>query len=97
MRRFVFNRKEDKGGVSGVGIVAEGVQFKSGKVAVSWMTRHTSVALYDDMETVEAIHGHGGSTEIQWLDGPEGEKLIGMTEVKVTTKVKDGDGDGNCG
>lgn len=68
MRRFVFNRVEDKGGVSGTGIVAEGVQFKSGKVVVSWLTKHTSVAVYDSIETVMAIHGHGGATKIKWLD-----------------------------
>lgn len=71
MKRFVFNRKEDKGGVSGTGIVAEGVVFANGKVAISWRTKHTSIAIYDDMKTVKAIHGHGGSTTIEFI--PEGK------------------------
>ena len=71
MRRFVFNRTEDKGGVSGTGIVAEGAQFGNGKVAIAWLTKHTSVAIYDNMKTVKAIHGHGGATKIEWIDPPE--------------------------
>lgn len=68
IRRFVLNRKEDKGGVSGTGIVAEGVVFTNGKCIISWRTKFTSVAIYDDLATLEAIHGHGGSTKIEWVD-----------------------------
>jgi hypothetical protein len=95
MRRFVFNRKEDIGGVSGTGIVAEGAQFANGKVAIAWLTKHTSVAIYDNMETVEAIHGHRGSTDIVWLDAPDGKPLVGMQEVKVVA-TPDFNSDGNC-
>lgn len=70
MRRFVLNRKQDATGVSGTGIVAEGVEFSRGKVALSWLTQYTSIVIYDSMEHVEAIHGHGGMTEIVYSDGP---------------------------
>jgi hypothetical protein len=68
MKRFVLNRKEDKGGVSGTGIVAEGIVFSNGKCVISWRTKYTSVAIYDDLKTLEAIHGHGGATQIKWVD-----------------------------
>jgi hypothetical protein len=68
MRRFVLNRTEDKTGISGTGIVAEGVLFTRGKVAVTWLTQYTSIVIYDSMEHVEAIHGHGGATMIEYLD-----------------------------
>lgn len=68
MRRFKLHRLEDQSGVSGVGIIAEGVQFKTGKCVLSWLTAHSSLGLYDDVTTLMAIHGHGGKTLIEWVD-----------------------------
>ena len=68
MRRFVLNRVEDETGLSGMGIVAEGVQFSRGKVALTWLTQFTSIVIYDGMDQVEAIHEHNGKTRIEWLD-----------------------------
>lgn len=68
IRRFVLMRKTDVSGVSGTGIVAEGVQFANGKVVVSWRTKYTSVVVFDDIETATAIHCHGGMSEIVWQD-----------------------------
>ena len=67
IRKFVLNRVEDKGGVSGTGIVAEGVVFSNGKCVLSWLTQHTSIAVYDDLKTLKAIHGHAGATKLKWL------------------------------
>ena len=75
MRRFNLNRIEDETGISGTGIVAEGVVFAGGKVALSWRTAHTSVAIYDSLRAVEAIHGHGGKTRIEWIDTADGPVL----------------------
>lgn len=73
IKSFVLKRTEDVSGVSGTGIVAEGVQFSNGKCALNWLTNHTSVAIYDDIETLAAIHEHGGKTVIAWNEGPEPE------------------------
>lgn len=70
MKLFVLNRTEDETGVSGTGIVAEGVQFTNGKCALSWLSEHTSVALYDDIAVLEAIHGHDGKTVVEWTVQP---------------------------
>jgi hypothetical protein len=64
MRFFELHRAEDKSGVSGTGIVAEGVVFWNGKCALAWKTKYTSVAIYDDIETLEKIHGHDGKTQV---------------------------------
>ena len=64
MQRFHLNRIEDESGVSGTGKVAEGVVFSNGKCAVSWLTEHTSITVYDGLDTVIAIHGHNGKTEV---------------------------------
>lgn len=68
LRRFVLRRSEDASGVSGTGIVAEGCELTNGKVALSWYSQHTVVGVYDSMKSVEAIHGHGGKTAVEWLD-----------------------------
>lgn len=62
-------RFEDETGVSGTGVIAEGVQFWNGKCALAWRSPLTSVAIYDDIETLEKIHGHGGKTIVSWIQG----------------------------
>lgn len=68
VRRFVLDRKEDETGVSGVGVVAEGVQFSTGWVALTWLTELRSMSFYDSIYSVEKIHGHDGKTQIVWID-----------------------------
>jgi len=68
MRRFQLHRDVDDSGVSGTGVVAEGVCFTGGKCVLSWLTKHTSLAVYDDFDSVEAVHGHGGKTRVVWTD-----------------------------
>lgn len=67
-KRFELHRQTDVTGVSGVGIVAEGIQFRDGRVALRWLTATSSSALYDSMEHVQAIHGHEGATTVVWID-----------------------------
>jgi hypothetical protein len=66
MRFFHLVRTEDESGVSGTGIVAEGVCFSNGKCALNWLTKYTSVAIYDSIEELENIHGHNGKTLVEW-------------------------------
>ncbi len=70
MRRFHLQRDIDSTGVSGTGRVAEGVMFTSGRVAMTWLSPYTAVNVYDNMEVVEALHGHSGNTKIVWDDSP---------------------------
>lgn len=65
-RLFVLNRKVDSTGTSGTGIVAEGVRFSNGKVALHWLSHLGAVNVYDSMEVCEQLHGHGGNTEVVW-------------------------------
>lgn len=69
-RRFVLLRHEDVSGISGAGVVAEGVEFSDGPVALRWVTEWpTSVVFHErGMASVEHVHGHNGLTEIVWLD-----------------------------
>lgn len=68
MRRFTLVRHADVSGVSGTGVVAEGVEFAHGWVALCWVSRLTSMTFFWSVADVERIHGHEGMTEIVWLD-----------------------------
>ncbi len=61
-KEFYLKRIEDESGVSGTGVVARGVVFPSGKVVLEWQTFHTSICIYQNINDVEAIHGHHGKT-----------------------------------
>lgn len=70
MVMFALDRREDETGISGTGIVAEGVIFSDGRCAMRWFGVLTSIAVYDSIKDVEAIHGHNGKTVIVTeLDG----------------------------
>jgi hypothetical protein len=64
MKMFYLKRDSDESGISGTGRVAQGFVFDNGKVAVTWLSEHPSVTVYDSLGEVTAIHGHGGKTEI---------------------------------
>lgn len=63
-RRIWLDRKRDLTGVSGTGIVAEGVVFSDGTVVLRWLTEVNSTAIYPSLDAVRRIHGHDGATEI---------------------------------
>jgi hypothetical protein len=73
MRRFYLNRLEDVSGNSGTGRVAEGCLFSDGRAVVHWMASNNSLGVsstvvYDGLVDVEKVHGHGGKTQIVFLD-----------------------------
>lgn len=70
-RRFQLVRHVDVTGVSGTGVVAEGVEFADGSVAVRWTGQFPTTTVWDAIESVIAVHGHAGSTEVCWLDPDE--------------------------
>ncbi len=68
MRRFVLEREEDISGTSGIGVVAEGIEFSNGQSVLHWVTQLESVAVYASMKVLEQVHGHNGRTKVKWLD-----------------------------
>jgi hypothetical protein len=69
-RRFELHRDDDVTGISGTGVVAEGVIFRDGVGCLRWLTEWPSSVVHYDrgLASIEAIHGHGGKTRIVWLD-----------------------------
>lgn len=67
-RAFHLVRDDDETGISGTGVVAEGVEFSNGFCAMSWLTAQHSVAVYPNIKALEAIHGHNGRTRVVWVE-----------------------------
>lgn len=68
VRRFVLERTEDITGVSGTGVVADGVVWPDGKVTIAWRGEHRSITIWPDLDTAIAIHGHEGATKAVFID-----------------------------
>ena len=71
MRTFQLRRIEDVSGASGIGVVAHGVDFGA-YVVLYWIPQMTrlgvaGLGIYRSIRDLEAIHGHGGKTVIEWL------------------------------
>lgn len=74
---FELVRYADISGVSGTGTVAEGCVFTDGSVALRWHGDNPSTAVWPDLESILAVHGHCGATVVRWLDAPEMEPVPG--------------------
>lgn len=68
LRRFSLERDSDVSGISGTGRVAIGVQFPNGRCVMQWQTNIKSLAIYDTVDQLEEVHGHGGQTRLNWID-----------------------------
>ncbi|WP_424891821.1 hypothetical protein [Streptomyces sp. XH2] len=67
-RLFVLQRDHDVTGVSGTGIVADGVQWPDGAVTIRWRGLRPSTVHWNGISDADAVHGHGGATRIIWTD-----------------------------
>lgn len=67
-RVFALYRHRDPSGVSGTGVVADGVVFSDGSVALRWPGANPSTAAWPNLAAVLAVHGHQGATEALFAD-----------------------------
>jgi len=68
MKRFYLVRYEDESGVSGVGVIAEGILFSNWMCILNWLTEHRSQGIYRNPDEMMAIHGHDGRTVLVFVD-----------------------------
>lgn len=76
MRRFAMKRERDVSGISGTGIVLEGVLFSTGVVVIHWLTPppRGSISVFDSMDQFLAIHMFPhpeNHTQLVFEDGEE--------------------------
>jgi hypothetical protein len=69
-RRFELHRDEDETGISGTGVVAEGMVCRDGVAMMRWLTEWPSSVCYYERgaDAIQALHGHGGKTRMVYLD-----------------------------
>ena len=72
-RRFALIRHIDYTGVSGIGVVAYGVAFADGQVVLRWCSNHPATSMWNSLDDMLAVHGHGEATSVEWIDAPHGE------------------------
>lgn len=60
MRKFTIARNFDESGVSGTGVVIEGVEFACGRIALKWLTPLPDghVVIWESWDKFLAIHVH---------------------------------------
>ena len=67
--QFEIHRDEDPTGVSGTGVVARGfVLPETGIVVIKWLTEHSSVAIWENMEEMSAVHLHHDLSHVVWTN-----------------------------
>lgn len=78
-RRFKLVRNEDFSETSGTGVVAYGVEYTDGAVHMQWLNKDNDNVKTanngcsfkpapDGIESTIDIHGHGGKTEVVFID-----------------------------
>lgn len=74
MRRFKLVRNEDVTGLTGIGIIAEGVTTTGGGAFLHWMTEHETFVYWPGgVDAILAVHGHSGATVARYIDELPGE------------------------
>lgn len=72
MRRFVLERHRDISGISGTGIVADGVlDLDTQQCVVVFRGATPTITIHSyptGLESVGRVNLHGGATEIRWVD-----------------------------
>ena len=77
MKIYDLMRAIDQTGISGVGRVAQIIEFDSGKVVAAWCAegRPKSVATYDSMDEAKGVHGHSGSQFVLVFDTTQSHEV----------------------
>jgi hypothetical protein len=68
MRRFFLVRDIDESGCSGTGLVAQGLEFDSGRAVMEWLVPPCSINIFESVEELISVHGHSGKSRVQFVD-----------------------------
>lgn len=71
-RVFQVIRHKDGKGISGTGLIIDGVVLSSGKVIIEWHSGNRSVSIFDSLNSFLAVHvkpKYEGENEFRWIEG----------------------------
>ena len=68
MRRFALIRINDLLGITGVGTIAEGIEFSNGSVIVHWLKEPKSIVVWNNMNDMKTINCHNGTSIVHYID-----------------------------
>ena len=76
IRTFTVARRADETGVSGVGVIIEGVEYATGQVVIHWLfpPPRGGIAIFDSLEDFLKVHVHphpANKTIITFEDGEQ--------------------------
>ena len=82
MRRFRMHREHDASGVSGTGVVLEGVLFSTGVVVIHWLTPppRGSISVFDSLDQFLTIHVRPHPDNHTAIEFEDGERLAPVGE-----------------
>ena len=86
MKTFYLMRSEDVHGNSGTGVVAEGIIFDNGMVAMTWLSDIATVTNFRRIQDVAKLHGHEGRTVVV-IEGNRRQKKQ-FQDCKDTVRVR---------
>jgi hypothetical protein len=92
---FHLQRDTDVSGVSGTGVVADGVIWPDGTVSVRWRGQHPSIVFWRSLDSVKVIHGHDGATRIV-LPSSERARLGRIADAHSKDEGPHGMTNGHC-
>lgn len=81
---YLYRRTDRPGGISGTGVVAVGIEVPEvpapgPRVITIWRGLTSGVwnlSVWQSIEQVLAVHGHGDGTELHWLYRPPGHPVL---------------------
>jgi hypothetical protein len=78
MQRFTMRREFDCSGVSGTGMVLEGVAFSTGVVVIHWLTPppRGSISVFDSLEQFLSIHVRPHPSNRTVIEFENGERYV---------------------
>ena len=87
-RTFQLHRDHDVSGISGTGVVADGVTFPDGVTVIRWRGERQSTVVWPSVDDVVAIHGHGGATRLVWDDPAPAPSVVPESAVTLRAVIE---------
>jgi len=92
MRVFQLDRVKDVAGISGTGLVAEGIEFEDGQVVLRWYNTG-AITIFKTLQDCRLVHCAGGNTRI--IHDGNGKRLDQLQQENLghspITRIKSGE------